>query len=287
MKTILCLTDFTQGAENAAKTAAYFASKLKTNLFVFNSCFTAPVVTAYGGGSWVIDEILERQEQGNHKLKTLKNRLADTMAHRHHDVYHPTIQVECGEGRLGVNVDEIISERKVELVVIGAKHGKQIHNFFSGSETAEVINHAKRPILIVPENIELKDIQNVIFATDFNEEDHKALSYLSEIGLKLGFHIELVHIKLLNKKTIIPFERKLFLDKVFGAHYSNVSFKEFTGKELSKRLTALCEGSNIEILAMMHHQHSFFIRLFQHSVTSEILTHQTVPLLVIPSGMCN
>ena len=88
MKTILCLTDFTQGAENAAKTAAYFASKLKTNLFVFNSCFTAPVVTAYGGGSWVIDEIVERQEQGNHKLKTLKNRLADTMQHRHHDVYH-------------------------------------------------------------------------------------------------------------------------------------------------------------------------------------------------------
>jgi len=285
MKAILVLTDFSANAENSAKTAVYLASKLKTNLFLFNTCVDVPVMTAYGGGPWIVDEILERRNQGTNKLKLLKTRLADTIARCDHHDYHPTIHTECGEGGLGINVEEIISERDVEMVIMGASITKPISHLLTGDAVTKVINHANRPILIIPQHVELQNIKNVMFATDFNEEDHAALSYLSQIGLKLQFHVELVHINLYNEKPIVPFEKKIFMDEVFSAGYSNVSFKEMNGKELPGKLAAFCEQQNIDMLAMMHHQQPFFMRLFQHSTTSQILSRQNIPLFVFPSGM--
>lgn len=287
MKTILCPTDFTPNAENAVNTAAYIASKLKTNLFLFNTCITTPAIVAYSGGPWVVDEIMERQNQSQLKLNILKTHLTDTIAKLGRDDYHPAIHAECGEGRLGINVDEIIKTRNVEMVVMGAKSGHRHNNFLNGSEITDVINHSTRPIVIIPENIHLKALKNVMFATDFNEEDLDALAYLSQLGLRLQFHIELVHVKIDNAKPNVPFEKKIFLDRIFNAGYSNVSFKEVNGKDLIRRLMTFSEQSKIDMLAMMHKQHGFFIRLFERSVTKDILTNQLIPMMIFPSSMTN
>jgi hypothetical protein len=44
-----------------------------------------------------------------------------------------------------------------------------------------------------------------------------------------------------------------------------------------------CSATGTNILALMHHQHSFFIRFLNQSATKEALLNQSIPSLVIPS----
>jgi len=58
-----------------------------------------------------------------------------------------------------------------------------------------------------------------------------------------------------------------------------------TGKDVAKTLGHLINESGAGILAMLHRQHSFFVRLFEHSETKKALSKQNIPLLVFPSKM--
>ncbi len=286
MRTILVLTDFTENASHAAKCAVMLGSKLNTNVLLFNTYITAPVIPQYAGGPSAVDEIMQREKLCKNKLQHLYLALEDTIHRLEPGTSKPAVYTQSGEGSLGMNVEEIIQQKDIELVVMGSRSYSTIEHLLNGSETSEVINRSARPVFILPHNVNLKRIKKVVFATDFDQADINAVRYLTKIGKKFNFHLEIVHVAIYgDNNTLTVAKAKEFLSQVSKLDYPAITYNAVKGKGVINRLNSLCDETGADMLALMHHQHSFFMRLFQQSTTREALLNQSIPLLVIPSKM--
>lgn len=286
MKTNLILTDFSGNATNAATFGTYLSSKLHSNVLLFNTYLKFSEALSYAGGPWVVDDVARWKNQSKSQLKDLAHELEDLIAETETEDRMPSINYETEEGNLSNNVEDIINKKNIELVVMGARTGTTIDHVFYGSDTVSVIHQSKRPVFIIPAECHLKNITNVVFATDFEEADKKALQYLVELGQVFHFELEIIHVTHPGKKKSGKSEEEIaFLSQLSELKYPGITFKEIGGKDVVSRLNRLCSGKSSELLAMVHYQYSPLMRILHQSTTEKALTNQKIPLLVFPSGM--
>ena len=289
MKTILALTDHTENAIHAAKSAVMLAGALNTNLLLYNTKLILPVATYYAdyaGGPWVVDDFTQSENDNKEKMRQLAEDLQPLIAKLDPQLRKPFVHYESSEGSLAQNITDIIEKNNIELIVMGASSDSTFEHILNGSDTRAIIDHAACPVLIIPQNSDLKKLKKVIFATDFDEADIKGIHYLVKIGKLFDFKIEIVHVCPYGEKEgSVAAKEEDFFKHVDKLRYPHIRYKEIKGKNVIRRLNDLCDEDDANILALVHYQHSFFVRLFEHSITRDALLHQNIPLLIFPSKM--
>lgn len=284
MKTILVLTDFSEHATHAAKSAVMLSEKLHTNLLLLHNIIGIPVTPYYLGGGFAAEEASWLVTEGKENLQKLTEYLEPVIASIDPLQRKPVVHTQLIEGSLGENIRAICNQKNIEMIVIGAKTGSAFDHFLSGSDTLSVIGHANCPVLVVPLETGLKKLKKVVFATDYNEADIDALHYLVKLGKLFDFQLEIVHVSLIGKKEEPDEEKEMhFVSKIARLNYPKKLYKDIRGKDVIERLNHLCEETKPDLLALVHYPHSFFSRLLQDSHTKEALNSQQVPLLVFPS----
>lgn len=288
MKTILVLTDLSTNATPAAKAACMLSGVMSTNLVLLNTCADIPLQAGYSdmpGGPWLVDDFMQWDKERKADLEKYALSLEPYIAKLDPSKRKPSVHCEYADGTLADNTVALTQTKNVELIVMGAPHSSRLDHFLTGSDTAAVINNVSRPVLVVPTDYELKRIKRVVFATDFNDADMKALNYLVKLGRLFNFHLEVVHVLIPGEdKTLAADKEKAFLS-LQQITYAPISYKEIGGKDAVKRLNAYCHEVHADMLAMVHHHDSFFARIFKHSASTQALAHQELPLLIFPAKM--
>lgn len=280
MKKILTLTDFSENAKHAAFTASYLASRLHYHMILLNVGMTKPV---FAGGPTVIDEIVFGQEEDHQKLEDLAFFIEQSFDDKSSD-WIPSIEIEQHLGQFTNQVNAIVSQRSVELIVMGAREGNRLDHLLTGSETFSVIDSTNRPVLIVPDKSELMNIRKVIFATNFNEQDIRAIKYLIKLGDIFNFVLEIFHINQFGDDDITKHLREIeFKKHTRRLKYSAIHVKEVYGKNIIDRLHKVCKESKADILSFSHYHDSLLAGLFRQSATKKALAKQDIPLLIFPS----
>lgn len=283
MKKILVLTDFSENAAHAAKTAVTLSSRLNANLLLLN-CFTSqPLVADYvDGGAWMLAEPITMRDQSRDDLRDMEKDLEPMVAALPRERHHPSIQFQASEGKLGDNVRDIEREKDIELVVMGSRSENTLEHLVIGSDTSAVIKKSVRPILVVPEKIELKRVKKVTLASDYSARDIEAIHYLIKLGHSFDFHLHIVHIDRYNHPKS-PEKKEAFIKRIHRLKYPKISYGEIKGKDVINRLSRHCAENGDDILALVHYPASFLSQLIEASTTKTALAHQTIPLLIIPS----
>jgi len=285
MKIILILTDFSENAEHAAKSAMVLSENLHTNVLLYNSCLAVPVTPYYAQGMLVAENDSWWHEESKKRLDSLAECLEPEYPAASGQ-FSPSIDVQCGEGSLGENIVNIIEHHNIELIVMGAKTSSTFDHILFGSDTNSVIKQTTRPVLVIPQESDLKGIQKVTFATDFSNADLNAIDYLVTLGKVFHFNLEIVHVSVFSENDSKNEDHgKAFVSQVEELKYPNIIYKDIRGKDVINRLNHHCIETRSDILAMVHYQGSFFSGLLHQSTTKEALSHQKMPLLVIPSKM--
>jgi len=286
MKSILILTDFTENAAHAALSGIILSKKLHSNLLLLNVNPSQPVIPQYAGGPTVVEDFGFWEKESREKLHQLSETLEALLIQSDPQHSKPAIFVECGEGNVGIMVRELIKQKDIEMIVMGARAGSTMDHILTGSETISVVDHATRPVLVVPKNADLNKLSKVIFATDYNETDMNGIHYLVKLGKLFNFHLIIVHVNLFNDKDILKMKKEeIFLNHVKRLKYPHISFREITGKEVTHRLNTLCDETGADLLSVMHYKNSFLKRLFKHSTTHKALSGQRIPLLIFPAEL--
>jgi len=281
MKRILVLTDFSANAEHAAENAMYLSKQLNTGLLLYHAYEMVPIDPYYTGGPYVPDPTSVYAVQGEKELKLL----TETLTERAEKIEPGTnlpIQHLTGEGHLGENVKDIIAEKDISLVVMGASSGSAFDHLIGGQETLKVINKATLPVLIIPANTELKNIRQLVFATNFEKNDINAIAYLADLAQTLGFKIDIVHIDAFNSGRSDLMSEITFKRFVNGLNFTGITYHDIRGKDVVNRLNSFCKTSGADVLAMVHYHQNFFAQLFGTCDTKKELAHQQQALLVFP-----
>lgn len=288
MKTILVLTDLSANALPAAKAACMLSGTMNTNLVLLNTCADIPLQAGYSdmpGGPWLVDDFMEWDKERKADLQKYASSLEPYIAKLDPSKRKPSLHCEYADGTLADNIVALTQTKDIELIAMGTPHSSRLDHFLTGSDTAAVINNVSRPVLVVPAGYELKHIKRVVFATDYNDADIKALHYLVKMGRLFNFHLEVVHVSIPGEdKTPAADKEKVFLS-LQQIKYDRISYKEIGGKDAVKRLNTYCKETGADLLAMVHYHDSFFARIFKHSNSKQALAHNELPLLIFPAKM--
>jgi nucleotide-binding universal stress UspA family protein/ribosomal protein S27AE len=282
MKKILVLTDFSANAAHAAANAVYLAEKMQAGLLLYYTYHMAPVTPYYTGGPYVPEAVSVFEEESNKELKELSEKLKKQMEGIN-DEYRPSVLIQTGEGDLGENVKDLLKQKDIELIVMGSRTGSFFDHLLSGSETQAIIDHANKPVIIIPPDSEIKHLKKVVFATNYQKNDIQALNYLVVLAQVVGFKIEVVHINMKEQKSFgyimdeIEFKRHISGLKQFGLTYHDIR-----GNDVVSHLNHFCSECGADMLAMVHYHHNIFKKIFGANETKNEICHQKQALLVFP-----
>lgn len=284
MKTVLILTDFSENANHAAKSAAKIVAKLNADILLYNTCYNHSILPTYAGGPWVVEEFGFLKDEGEAHLDRLAIQLEQLITSISPDGFKPKIAYQCGEGPLGKNIATILQENQVDLIVIGSRSDSTINHLIFGSDTMDVIRHASCPVLVIPLNAEMDMLKNVTLATQFEEADIKAINYLVALCEKLDLRLEVAHVSVPGEKDD-PVKEEAIITHINALGQTSISYHDVRGKDAVKRLYGLCKNEGSALLAMVHYHDGLLSGLFNRSATNTALDNQPIPLLAIPSKM--
>lgn len=285
MKSILVLTDFSDNSEHAAELGVSLSAKLSTNLLLFNTYVTNSAIP-YVGESWVAEDIFWGDDDSKDNLNKLAGSLKIEVEKLGPEDYKPVIYCDNGEGKLGVIIPEIIRKHHVEMILMGARAFNPDDDGLFGSDLNSTIQKSSRPVLVVPPKINVDELNKVIFASDFDESDMLAIHYLAKLSKLLNFELEIIHVINADKAGKEKSQKEIELEEQVSQLKSlKITYHNIKGNDVAENILRIYKESGAGLLAMVHHQHSFIMRMLHHSTTKKILDNQEVPLMIFPSKM--
>jgi len=256
MKTILCAVDYSENAVTALKFAYTLSTKIDASLFVIH-IFDLPTLSSDLDDPYFLSEgaVLEKR---NSKLKEFCIRNLNC------DLNKMNVKTEAIEDNSVVN--GIIS-KAVELsayIIVAGMKGENILNLIMGSTTQQLLEKAPCPIFAIPNNMTLKQIKTIVYASDFEEEDIAAINKLTEIIKPFKSKIKVVHISAKNEydaKLLMEWFKELLKQKV---KYKEIAFEVMSSEDVFNSLKTYLKDSDANMVAMMERKKTGFIKKILH-----------------------
>ncbi|MBG7630951.1 MAG: universal stress protein [Bacteroidetes bacterium] len=274
MKTILYATDFSDNSISALKYAYALSCKTNSNLWVihiFNhTTLSADIRDLY---------LLPKEESIKQKNAKLKEFCVKYLGSDYNSL---NIKVDAIENNNIVN--GIISKAEkshTSMIVVGMKGESTFVDFILGSTTTQLIEKAPYPIIAVPANISLNELlKTVVYATDYEEEDIRAISKLVEIVAPFNSTIHITHIS--TKKEYEAYQqmewfKELMLTKI---DYKNLEYYIFFEEDICN---SLCRHSNevqADLIVMLERKkNGLFENIFHQDLVKKMKDHTAIPLM--------
>lgn len=189
--------------------------------------------------------------------------------------------------REGVAEDEIISfskEYQPYLIVMGTrgKHHKDVD--LIGSVAAEVLEASRIPVIALPENTHIDDLEKVkriAFFTNFTQRDILAFDTLLKPFQEQNLSVYITHIATkrdpLDKVKIQGFVA--YLKEIYP--HIEFDYGILDGKDFSEDLERYIRSKQIDMLAITTSRRNIFARMFNPSIARKMLFHSDTALFVL------
>ena len=278
MKTIIVATNYSSDSNNAIKYASALARYTNSKIILFNS-FELPVhaLNTLLPAS-AVDELAATNKK---RLKDIAFNISDTCG----------VTVECltSTSDLKEELDYQVERLKADLVVMGMSEAHS--GYWSGNNTTSVIQHAKYPILAVPEEASFDGISKILLAFDpACIYAANKLPLLMEVAACFKAQVEVCHIEKIGKSTTkgihmgnTSFNVETLLNEV------DHSYKEIIEDNILKGIEKEIEDLKADLLVMVPHKYGFWEGIWHKSKTLKMVRRINIPLLTLPnpeSGLC-
>ena len=181
---------------------------------------------------------------------------------------------------------KLSSDKSPDVIVMGTKSKGETIKELLGSVTSDVVRKAHVPVLTIPaeSNIDLNRISNVLFITDFSDNDYKSLHKLI---LLIAPFKTMIHCIKVNTSTPDKWDKEKMnkFSEYCTTTYRNHKIKTeiLYSENFIDTLDKFIVDNSIDIIAMTRKKRNVISSLFHPGITRKILFHTNVPLLVFHS----
>ena len=245
MKTIVHATDYSENAVAALKYAESISAKLGAHLKVIH-VFDYPTVI----NTKVLEPVphLEANAYKIHNSKLLKF----CKEHLGEDFDTTNISTEAIEDISVVN--SIISratELDASMIITGMKGVNMFKEFIMGNTTKHLIEKSPCPVLAIPAEASHRQLETIVYASDFLEEDISAIARLTEIARPMKALIKVVHITTKEEYdgiTQMEWFKEELKQKI---EYNKIEFEVIFSENIFDSLRIYLGNVNADLVAMM------------------------------------
>ena len=277
MKKILVPTDFSKPAQIAIDVAADIARKSNGQLTLLH------VIEEASGTSFKITGEVDVSGGWEDKLFTMKmiERAKKQMAKAIEDLKGAGVKVK-EELRVGTafhGIRDIITEQKVDLVVMGTAGHSKLEEMIIGSNTEKVVRHAKCPVLTVHKKPLTTDFKSMVYATSMSN-DEEVFSRIVRTTQQL--YDATIHLVRIN--TPGNFQRDVVVRKHMQDFAKKLQLKNFTiniFNDLSEEegIIYFADSIDADLIAMATHGRTGFAHVMAGSIAEEVVSHSKRPVL--------
>lgn len=287
MKKILVPVDFSVHTDTVCKYAYEIAAKTGGEIRLFHAYFDFMIST-----NNAFPYTIETNEVFNQEMmiKIRDEAKADMLK------LQAALQANLEKDRLehvkvvytltgGMPEDEIINVSETydpDLIIMGT-HGKGEKDVLTGKVSSKVVQNATCRILTVPRDAKFKGFKNILYATDFNDEDRFDLERLIELLSGYNPVIHCVHVDKDNDTGAVK-EKMESLKSHIDVQYGEtiINFDILCKEDFLACISKYVADYKIDLVAVVHRRKGFLKRLFVKDHTRELLFHSTVPLYIFP-----
>jgi len=277
MKKILVPTDFSKPAMIAAEVAADIAKKANAELTLLH------VVEEAVGNSMNVEGQVTDDSRWDEKLFTMKliekakKQLTKLVEDQKFEGIRVKQELRIGSPYHGMNT--IISERKVDLVVMGTAGHSELEHMIIGSNTEKIVRMSHCPVLTMHEKPASKDFKNIVYATSM-DKDEEVFSRIVRATQKL--YDATIHLVRIN--TPGNFQRDFVVKKYMQDFAKKLQLKNFTlnvFNDVSEEegIIYFADSINADLVAMATHGRTGFAHVLAGSIAEDVVRHSKRPVL--------
>jgi len=290
VRRILVPVDFSETSLNACNYALGLAHKLKAEVKLLYAYYN-PVISSEpyletNPYEYNLDSVVGNiEKEAKQHLKNLKLQLEGFLKKEKFANVKISYALDRGEP------EEVILNYSKKynpgVIVMGTRGKGEGESKIIGSVTKKIIGKATIPVFAIPHRsvyLGINFVNKVLYATDFDDSDFKALRKLINLIRPFGLKIYCTHIATDAKNTFDNAKMDT-LEEHFRKEYGDVNMvcDLIENEDVLEGLEDFIDEKDIDIIAFTTHKRGIFERFFNPSLTKKMLFHTNIPLLVFHS----
>jgi hypothetical protein len=278
MKNILLFNDFSLEAEHATELALLLAGKTNTNLYVWNTFDKADETVAKELATVSANRSMpELSEDNTSWIEKLESKLNWKSG------LSPVVQFIEGVDYAADHVLQVVKKYDIGVIVkgIACMEDDLLH---IESEALRCSTKSGCPIMFIPEKVEYKAFEKMVYATDLRFCRHEIVAFLTQLAKPLNASVLIANISAQGLPYMEDnYARSVFEDEILNpVKYENIYFSNIRERDIPKALDVLVNGMNNDLLVLVNNKYHFK-ELLGHEMPYYIPENIHIPLLIFPS----
>jgi nucleotide-binding universal stress UspA family protein len=290
MKKILVPVDFSGHTDITCRYAVEFAHVTGAEIKFFHTYFDQIIIadTSFPDTldmSTLYNEELMKEisKQATQNMAELEDKVNNLI--RRENYGNVVISnIVCG-GELEHELKGICADFHPDLVVMGTT-GKGNNLNIWGKVSSFIIDHAKVPVVTVPEIRSFKGFGHIMFAADLSEGNDATIAGILALFAMFQSKIHVVHFITGGKQTDAYLRMKM-LQMKFGKEEKTDRIKFEVVEVADDNQAAIDQfvaANQIDLIAFQPHKHNMLYMFFTKNITRKNLFATRIPLLSVPAA---
>jgi len=276
MKKILVPVDFSKTALTAVELAFDIAKKDGADLILLHVVEEATADSYRISGEWQ-NANWEDKIFTYRLLEKAKKQLEKLVQEPRFNAVKITGELRLGNPFHGMN--SIVSEQKVDLIVMGTKGHTKLEEMIIGTNTEKVVRHANCPVLTLHKRPSASDFKNIVYASAMSKDEEVFSRIVKRTQQLYNSTVHLVRIN-----TPADFQRDREVKEYMDKFAKKLQLKNYTVNvynDLSAEEGIINFASSIkaDLIAMATHGRTGLAHMMAGSVAENVVGHSGIPVL--------
>ena len=284
---IIVPTDFSKGSEYACYYAIQLAQKINAEIKLLHVYQDPAAGLRIKESASFMEYLKDAQMQTEEQAKTDMIDFTSKMkAFQVAEGGKPArIHSTLVMGNIINSVRGITKEYNPDFIVLGTRGRREDSRSVLGGLANNIINSLEVPVYAIPGPCSPEDFDKIriLYATDFNEKDHRSLEQLLKLMEPFDKQITCVHIDTAHNpaQTERMDELNLQLKSDFSQH--DIQCRLIEDDDVFYGLKDYAARNDVNLLSFTVHKRGIFEKLFKPNLFKRILQESNLPILLFPS----
>ena len=276
MKKILVPVDFSDPANWAVETAAFVAERADATVILLH-IVEQPTSISFNVEGQVDTSQWEDKLFTFKLIERNKKQLADLAGRLKARGIVVEEVLRMGNPYHGIKT--VITDQKVDLIVMGTSGRSKLEEILVGSNTEKVVRHAKCPVLTVHKKPGLSGFKNIVYATSMSDNESGFAKVIKEVQEIFSSTIHIVRINTPTnfraddevKRLMEAFAKKL--------HLKNYTLNVFGDYSEEEGIIHFASSLNADLIGLATHGRTGFGQVLARSIAEDVANHSSRPVL--------
>jgi len=285
MKTFLIFNDNSSEARHAAEFTLAIAQKIQADIILFNTAAATRRVAEKVPAGYIFKSGGDQDKyQRKDELQISETLHHLRMLNKEQLNFKPEIEEVDISQMNEVKVAELINKNNIWMMIKGMSDITASDNSNQALNIHTVLNKVLCPLLLIPANWQLKDIERMAYIADLRYCRIQIVRFLAELARPWKAVLSIAH----KSADGLPDMDEKYALTVFSeevcrrVNYDQIFFNNIKEKDLSKVVDVIINGMHNDVLVMVNHR-NHFQEIVGRYITDTLPVHVTIPVLVFPS----